>query len=411
MYREQKRADREKLYQEVWATPMLQLAKRYSYSDRGLAKLCERMNIPVPPRGYWAKKEAGQKVAQTPLPPLSEGQENYVIYRAIALEPSSPKNQSLEEFEHRPENRITVADEAAQLHPLAAWINQALEKAEEDPSAILTSDAEWCGVIRVSKGTQERAIRILDALFRAFEARGHTMAYDKEKKYAFVQIGAVRETFTLEELLDRKERELTKAQEKDKVKNPWMYSYPVYYKVPSGKLCLKASGGWALERTSWADGKRQRVEECLNRFMAVMAKAAVKDLEQQIEWEREELERKERERLAEERRKRKLAEQRKLWALLTESTSWRESQRIREYVGAIKERARQLGSSAQEDHALSEWIAWALKQADSLDPMAEGAYCAKEERRSSGTSKYGEVESKPEPMELVWSRMLRRSRY
>ena len=192
MYREQKRADREKLYQEVWSTPMLQLAKQYSYSDRGLAKLCERMNIPVPPRGYWAKKEAGQEVAQTPLPPLSEGQQNYVIYRAIALEPSSPKDQSLEEFEHRPENRITVAYEAAELHPLAARINQALEKAEEDPSGILTSDAEWCGAIRVSKGTRERAIRILDALFRAFEARGNTMAYDKEKKYAFVQIGAVR---------------------------------------------------------------------------------------------------------------------------------------------------------------------------------------------------------------------------
>ena len=133
MYREQKRADREKLYQEVWSTPMLQLAKQYSYSDRGLAKLCERMNIPVPPRGYWAKKEAGQEVAQTPLPPLSEGQQNYVIYRAMALEPSSPKDQSLEEFEHRPENRITVADEAAELHPLAARINQALEKAEEEP--------------------------------------------------------------------------------------------------------------------------------------------------------------------------------------------------------------------------------------------------------------------------------------
>jgi hypothetical protein len=144
--------------------------------------------------------------------------------------------------------------------------------------------------------------------------------------------------------------------------------------------------------------------------MAVMAKAAVRDLERQIEWEREELEREERERLAEERRKRKLAEQRKLWALLTESTSWHESQRIREYVEAVKERAAHLGSSAQEDQALGEWIAWALRQAESLDPLAEGAYCVKEERRSNPT-KHGEAETKPEPMELVWSRMLRRSHY
>ena len=27
------------------------------------------MNIPVPPRGYWAKLRAGEKVEKTPLPP------------------------------------------------------------------------------------------------------------------------------------------------------------------------------------------------------------------------------------------------------------------------------------------------------------------------------------------------------
>jgi hypothetical protein len=409
MYRDFKRADRVKLYQEAWSTPMLQLAKHYGCSDRGLSKICERLNIPVPPRGYWAKKEAGQEVTQTPLPPLAEGQENYVVYRAIHLELTSPEDQKLEEFERRPENHITVTSGGeGELHPLAAGIRQALEKTKEDADGILISEAEWCQVIRVSKGTKERAIGVLNALFRAFEARGYAPVYDKEKKHAFVQIGGVRETFTLEELLDRKERELTKAQVKDKIKNPWMYRYPEYDKVPSGRLCLKASGGWRIDRTSWTDGKRQRVEECLNRFMAVMARAAAKDLQRSIERAREELERKERERLAEERRKRKLAEQRKLWALLTESTSWHESQRIRGYVAAVKERAAQLGNSAHEDQALNEWFAWALRQAEALDPLAAGAYCAKEERRSIGPT---ETQGKPETIELVWSRMLRRSRY
>ena len=52
--------NRDSLYEEVWATPMAKLAKQYGISDVGLAKVCRKLAIPVPGRGYWAKKEAGQ---------------------------------------------------------------------------------------------------------------------------------------------------------------------------------------------------------------------------------------------------------------------------------------------------------------------------------------------------------------
>jgi hypothetical protein len=46
--------------------------KRYNLSDIGLAKVCKKLNIPRPGRGYWAKKGAGKPVPkQTPLPELS----------------------------------------------------------------------------------------------------------------------------------------------------------------------------------------------------------------------------------------------------------------------------------------------------------------------------------------------------
>ena len=63
---------RERLYEEVWTTPVLTLAKRYGLSDRGLGKLCAREAIPVPPRGYWAKIRAGKKLKRPPLPPAPE---------------------------------------------------------------------------------------------------------------------------------------------------------------------------------------------------------------------------------------------------------------------------------------------------------------------------------------------------
>jgi len=63
---------REKLHKEVWQTPVRQLAKKYGMSDVGLAKVCRRMDIPLPPRGYWAKEAYGHDVDKKPLSPTSK---------------------------------------------------------------------------------------------------------------------------------------------------------------------------------------------------------------------------------------------------------------------------------------------------------------------------------------------------
>jgi hypothetical protein len=63
--------DREKLYQEVWEEPTKKVAARYGISDVALSKACRQLQIPKPPRGYWAKKSAGQAVPRRPkLSPL-----------------------------------------------------------------------------------------------------------------------------------------------------------------------------------------------------------------------------------------------------------------------------------------------------------------------------------------------------
>jgi hypothetical protein len=65
------RYDREKIYEEIWSEPIQHVAKRYGISDVGLAKVCRKLNIPRPGRGYWAKKAAGKTVPrQMSLPPL-----------------------------------------------------------------------------------------------------------------------------------------------------------------------------------------------------------------------------------------------------------------------------------------------------------------------------------------------------
>jgi hypothetical protein len=60
--------NREKLYQEVWAKPVVKVAEKYGVSDVAVHKVCKALNVPTPPLGYWAKVRAGAKIAKTPFP-------------------------------------------------------------------------------------------------------------------------------------------------------------------------------------------------------------------------------------------------------------------------------------------------------------------------------------------------------
>jgi hypothetical protein len=46
---------RRELYERVWAEPISALAKTLQVSDVWLAKICRLNDIPLPPRGYFAK--------------------------------------------------------------------------------------------------------------------------------------------------------------------------------------------------------------------------------------------------------------------------------------------------------------------------------------------------------------------
>src|SRR5262245_3540916 len=64
---------RAELYDQAWAEPVRTVAKRYGVSDVALAKICKKLLVPVPGRGYWAEKEAGKAPARPELSPLPEG--------------------------------------------------------------------------------------------------------------------------------------------------------------------------------------------------------------------------------------------------------------------------------------------------------------------------------------------------
>jgi hypothetical protein len=63
-----RRIARRELYDLIWSEPITTLAKHFGISDRGLTKVCQRSDIPAPPRGYWAMIAAAGKIERPDLP-------------------------------------------------------------------------------------------------------------------------------------------------------------------------------------------------------------------------------------------------------------------------------------------------------------------------------------------------------
>lgn len=98
------KVSRRQLYAEVWSTPLQRLGPRYGITGNGLAKICRRLNVPYPPRGYWAKRQAGKPVTQRPLPRAASNKRAHAV-----VTPTPP-------MKTKPAARVPVAHAMAVQH-------------------------------------------------------------------------------------------------------------------------------------------------------------------------------------------------------------------------------------------------------------------------------------------------------
>lgn len=64
---------REGIYERVWSQPLTAVAKDVGLTGNALAKICDRLLVPYPPRGYWAKQGVGKAPDRPMLPPAPDG--------------------------------------------------------------------------------------------------------------------------------------------------------------------------------------------------------------------------------------------------------------------------------------------------------------------------------------------------
>ncbi|MBI5314737.1 MAG: hypothetical protein HZB34_02055 [Nitrospirae bacterium] len=361
---------RHQLYEQVWSQPMTRLACQYGISDVALAKICRKLAIPYPGRGYWRRKQTGKIVKQLPLPPSADPtkQSATISKRSLAQSGDHLSIQAKEKIQSEltSEPRIEVPDRLVSPHRLLSGRLTPLRSPKVNNYGAVSSGGFRDLNLRVSPSSLPRALRIMNALFHALESRGYQLSLDGGAKSSLsVRIDGEPIHFGLEE---RFRREAHPDQHNDRLP-AWQRQRYTY--VATGKLLLKVTE-WGAQglRKVWTDCKAAKVEACLNEFIGGLLKVAHAVRAERLRREEEHRARVEAQRRqwAEEERRKK-EEARKNY-LMKEAEAWGQAQNVRTYVTAFREKFVARYGDIQAGSQADQWIRWACRQADSLDPLA-----------------------------------------
>jgi hypothetical protein len=339
-----RKISRPELYDLVWKTPMKNLSTEFGVSDVGLAKLCRRSGIPLPPRGYWAKLRFGKRVRKLALPPPIEGQKDELI-----VEPTTPRDAVTDlppeiaaaiETERTADEPIAVPS-SPKPHPIVASWERARQPSYGPPN--------------FTPATESRRRRIASVLFRKIEKRGAKIIANGEHKFEITLFGQM-----IEMTFGEKLTQVRLPLNPEDLKDSWLRDKGYKTELrPSGVLRLRFDNYFnAPIRREWLETEDKPLEGRLREVIVglfIAAAAERKRTQERAEWERqrqlEEIRRWE----AEERRRK---ERERVEDLLKEADAWAQARRLREYVDASQ--------SDREDR----WVKWARDVADAIDPCA-----------------------------------------
>jgi hypothetical protein len=371
---------RKELYDLVWSQPMRTVAASIGISDIALAKHCKKTDIPVPNRGYWARKQAGKPTIQIALPPRFPGAADRIGgsarngyywgsdwaegFQDVAVPPVPTFDEEMSSVEERARKlvgKIRCGRKFEPAHPLVAKLLGYDEERRKE-------FAKWRSDYYAPKydaGIERRRLLIINVLLLAAARLGcrpsmSTSRYRQDvgsERNLSITIGRSHVCFVIEPIKSNKEGQ---------------------------REHLRLTFGMARDRANasrfWEDGDKGPLEDQLTEVLVEMLLSAEalyrNDLVRNREWiierkaaaetelkrRKEEAERKARE-LQE-----KLARER-IARLLSQAKALNRATQIRTYVESVRLRTTEM-PVAQND--FEKWAYWAQSEADRIDPVTNG---------------------------------------
>lgn len=268
---------------------------------------------------------------------------------------------SVSDWQTAPPNETVAAERIGRWHPMVATLRG--EKRFDS----------------IDKALRDRAFRLLHALAREADARGHSVRLPRRSIHGFVEdpsklrgqlimkVGGIECSVHLSQPTDRLPHTPTREELEREKRNSWDRP-PRYDNVPSGRLSitLETSSRWS-SKVTWPETKTLRMESRLPDVLTTFERWAVIDVE------RNEAERRaESEKRARQAREDGLAREAYVQdalgrRLVMDMEAWELSNRLCDYAAVLRERVSTMTDTV-EQAAGFQWLDWCDRYVAELDP-------------------------------------------
>lgn len=371
---------RQELLDIIWSKPTREVAEDIGVSTAAISTYCKDNDIPAPPRGHWLRAE-GKRVKKPSLPPRGIGKRDIIrvggsngyyysypepaglMTMEIGPAPSfQPSIDKVMETVRQQVGKVAAPRDFSRAHHL---IRRLLEQDEERRIKYLSASYHsYWDAPYFDAPYEKRRLRMMNALMlNLHRLGGRATMRDKNPSGFSYKVGHQNLYVTVDHPESRR--------------SSWM-SEELATRSASEPIVISIGQGDKDKKPQrrWVDNGSDKVEVHLQDIivsMIVTAEVEFRDdelrrhtwlisrKEQLIENERkriEEEQKRERERIEADRKAR-------YDGLLLDAAAHRQAEDIRAYarsVGAAK-------GSLQDGSDVDRWLAWALAQADDIDPV------------------------------------------
>ena len=367
-----KRISRDELYQQVWSMPLTKLATQYGISDRGLAKICQRLDIPTPGRGYWARKAAGKHVIQYQLPdPVSDIPNDVVITEYGGRPQPNTETQSSLSKTIEESSEFSIPERLTSPHPvIEEWLdeykNRKQEEKDEKKRDPLGHRYGEIYIMSTLTSVDRRRHRILHVIFNELEKLGYEIKSECFDS-AYLEYEGLRVDFTLREKLKQVRRALTEEEQ-----SSYFYRDKPYIQElePTGKLqfSIKTYIESGLRR-EWNETKTKSMEEHLPEIVALLTLAGpiLVEKERQREEDHRRYQAEERQRYEREQALKK--DQNQWQQFLEVAQAWQQADIARKFIAELEKNDDEFDHDVIGDRTMKEWLSWARDWVNKTDPI------------------------------------------
>ncbi|MCK1485080.1 hypothetical protein IVB25_20905 [Bradyrhizobium sp. 193] len=361
-----------------------------------LKNTCTKFDIPVPPRGYWAKLQAGKPTAKAVLPARAPGMsdeihlgDRYYWQRSLTDEellgslPDRPEfSEDITLVRERIEKAIGTFKVGRVLtikHPAVLKL-LAQDEARREKQKTATYAFSWEKPV-LDTPFEQRRLRLLNALFLAVaRCGGKAEVRGPEAREVTITVHQTAVFLTLD-------------RPKVTRRGAAQGFYPTGSKSDPLRLAITEGYQREEERAAWQDSEDGPLERLMAEIaVEIVTAAELKYREgcvRQFEWRakrkaerEEELRQRQLELERQERERQQRLEQARIDRLLDEAATLRRATEIRAYVHAVKQ-ATTGGEICATTEEVERWAQWALAEADRIDPVRNGRFLETPDRSFS----------------------------